>query len=144
MAIGMVSAILILLWVQDEWSYDRHFKNADNLYRILEKNSTGEGMIMAPTAEALPHVLKEEYPEIIRATSIGTPPGFTLQKGEEFIEEKVAMVDRDFLKMFDIKFVRGDINNALNEPRNIAITVAMAHKYFRGEDPLGKSLTAVG
>ena len=144
MAIGMASAILILLWVQDEWSYDRHFKNADNLYRILEKNSTGEGMIMAPTAEALPHVLKEEYPEVIRSTRIGTPPGFTLQKGEEFIEEKVAMVDKDFLKMFDIKFVRGDINNALNGPRNILITQEMAHKYFKREDPLGKVLTAVG
>ena len=140
----MASAILILFWVQDEWSYDRHFKNADNLYRILEKNSTGEGIIMAPTAEALPHVLKEEYPEVIRSTRIGTPPGFTLQKGEEFIEEKVAMVDKDFLKMFDIKLVRGDINNALNEPRNILITEEMAHKYFRGEDPLGKTLTAIG
>ena len=144
MAIGLAAAILILLWVHDEWSYDRHFKNADNLYRILEKNSTGEGTILAPTAEALPHVLKEEYPEIIRATSIGTPPGFTLQKGEEFIEEKVAMVDRDFLKMFDIKFIRGDINNALVEPRNILITEEMAQKYFRGEDPLGKALTAIG
>jgi len=140
----MASAILILLWVQDEWSYDRHFKNADNLYRILEKISTGTGTIMAPTAEALPHVLKEEYPEVIRATRIGTPPGFTLQKNDEFIEEKVAMVDKDFLKMFDIKFVQGDINSALNEPRNILITEEMAHKYFRGEDPLGKALTAVG
>jgi len=144
MAIGMASAILILLWVQDEWSYDRQFRNADNLYRILERISTGEGIIMAPTAEALSHVLKEEYPEVIRATRVGTPPEFTLQKGEEFIEQKVAMVDMDFLKMFDIKFVRGDINNALNEPHNILITEEMAHKYFRGEDPLGKALTAIG
>ena len=37
MAIGMACSILILLWVQDEWSFDRHFKNADNLYRVLEK-----------------------------------------------------------------------------------------------------------
>jgi hypothetical protein len=37
MAIGMATAILILLWVQDEWSFDRHFKNADDLYRVLEK-----------------------------------------------------------------------------------------------------------
>ena len=35
MAIGMASAILILLWVQDEWSYDRHFENADNIYRVI-------------------------------------------------------------------------------------------------------------
>jgi ABC-type antimicrobial peptide transport system permease subunit len=144
MAIGMASAILILLWVQDEWSYDRHFKNADNLYRIIEKNHTGEGTMLAPTAGALPRILKEEYPDIIRSTRYGAPPGFPLQKGDEFIEEKVAMVDKDFLKMFDISFVRGDINNALSEPRNIVITERMAHKYFKNEDPLGKTLTAVG
>jgi putative ABC transport system permease protein len=144
MAIGMACSILILLWVQDEWSFDRHFKNADNLYRILEKNSTGEGTMLAPTAGPLPRVLKEDYPEIIRSTRYGAPPGFTLQKGDEFIEEKVAMVDKDFLKMFDIKFVSGDINNALNEPHNIIITEKMAHKYFKGEDPQGKILTAIG
>ncbi len=42
MAVGMASAILILLWVQDEWSYDRHFDNADNLYRVIGDMSTTE------------------------------------------------------------------------------------------------------
>lgn len=143
MAIGMASAILILLWVQDEWSYDRHFRNADNLYRIIQKD-TALGVSMVATAGALPHVLKEEYPEIIRATRYGAPPDFILQRDDEFIEEKVAMVDTDFLKMFDIEFVRGDIGNALKEPRNIVITEKMAVKYFKNEDPIGKTLTAVG
>ena len=43
MAIGMACAILILLWVQDEWSYDRHFKNADNLYRVIENQNLSGG-----------------------------------------------------------------------------------------------------
>jgi hypothetical protein len=43
MAIGMASAILILLWVQDEISYDRHFENADNLYRIIRSGNPFEG-----------------------------------------------------------------------------------------------------
>jgi putative ABC transport system permease protein len=128
MAIGMASAILILLWVENEWSYDRHFRNADNLYRIIQKD-TALGVSMVATAGALPHVLKEEYPEIIRATRYGAPPDFILQRDDEFIEEKVAMVDTDFLKMFDIEFVRGDIGNALKEPRNIVITEKMAVKY---------------
>jgi putative ABC transport system permease protein len=144
MAIGMACAILILLWVQDEYSYDRHFKNADNLYRLIEKNPTGDGTMMAPTAGALPRILKEEYPEIIRSTRYGAPPGFILQKGDEFLGEQIAMADKDFLKMFDIEFLKGDFNSALNEPHNILITEKMVHKYYGNDDPLGKVLTAVG
>ncbi|MGD0581976.1 MAG: FtsX-like permease family protein [Bacteroidales bacterium] len=144
MAIGMASAILILLWVQFEWSYDRYFKNADDLYRVTENQyfSGGEVSSMAATPGALSSALKKEYPEIIRSSRYSNPP-FALHKGDIFINEKIAMVDKDFLKMFDIKFIRGDINNALNEPHNIVITEVMANKYFSNEDPLGKTLTAI-
>ncbi|HEY5124532.1 MAG TPA: ABC transporter permease, partial [Ignavibacteria bacterium] len=142
MAIGMASAILILLWVHDEWSYDRHFENADDLYRVIENQnlSGGEISLLAATPAALASALKKEYPEIIRSARYSNPP-LTLKKGDEFIEEKVAIVDKDFLKMFNIEFVRGDINSALNEPHNIVITEKMAHKYFGNEDALGKTLT---
>jgi putative ABC transport system permease protein len=144
MAIGMASAILILLWVQFEWSYDRHFKNADELYRLIEKQyfSAGEVSSLAATPGALASALKKEYPEIIRSSRYSDPP-FALHKGDVFINEKIAMVDKDFLKMFDIKFIRGDINDALNEPHNIVITEEMANKYFSNEDPIGKTLTAI-
>ena len=142
MAIGMACAILILLWVQDEWSYDRHFKNADDLYRVIENQnfSGGEVSLLAATPGALATALKEEYPEIIRSSRYVPYPELTLKKGDEFIEETVATVDKDFLKMFNIEFVRGDINSALNDPHNIVITEEMAHKYFGNEDALGKTL----
>lgn len=144
MAIGMASAILILLWVQNEWSYDRHFNNADDLYRVIENQhfSGGAASSMAATPGALASALKKEYPEIINSSRYSNPP-FAFHKGEEFINEKVAMVDKDFLKMFNIRFIRGDINNALNEPHNIVITEELANKYFSNEDPIGKTLTAI-
>src|SRR5271169_3923988 len=73
MAVGMASAILILLWVQDEWSYDRHFDNADDLYRVIRDMSTteGESSLNATTPAPLAKALKEEYPEIIRSSRCG-------------------------------------------------------------------------
>jgi putative ABC transport system permease protein len=145
MAIAMASAILILLWVQDEWSYDRHFKNADDLYRVIEnQNLSGGGSSMIVAAPgALAAALKEEYPEIIRSVRF-CPNPLTLKKRDEFIEETVTSIDKDFLKMFDVRFVRGDINTALNDPHSIVITEETADKYFGDEEALGKTLASRG
>ena len=143
MAIGMASAILILLWVQDELSFDRHFKNANELFRIIvnENSSGGEVSLMAPTPAILPGTLKEQYPEIIRSSRYEPHFELRIKKEEEVIQERsVAAVDKDFLKMFDIEFVSGDINNALNAPHNVILSQEMAHKYFGEEDALGKTL----
>jgi len=145
MAIGMACAILILLWVQDELSYDRFHKNADNLFRVIERQNIpgAETTEMVPTPGALCQALKEKYPEIIR-TSRYTPAPLTLKKGNDYLEETVAIVDKDFLKMFNIQFVQGDINSAFDDPHNIVITEEMAHKYFGNEDALGKTLPSRG
>jgi putative ABC transport system permease protein len=145
MAIGMACAILILLWVHDEWSYDRHFEHADDLYRVIEKQKSpsGEVSLFAPTLNAIAPTLKNEYPEIVRSTRIIHTP-LTLKKRDEFIEETVVAVDKDFLKMFSVRFIRGDINSALNNPHNIILTEETAHKYFGNEDALGKTLPSRG
>jgi len=145
MAIGMACAILILLWVQDEWSYDRHFEHADDIYRVIEKQNSpsGEVSLFAPTLCAVAPALKNEYPEIIRSSRIMHTP-LTLKKKDEFIEETVVAVDKDFFKMFNIGFVRGDENTAFNDPHNIVITEETAQKYFGNDDALGKTLLSRG
>jgi putative ABC transport system permease protein len=145
MAIGMTCAILILLWVYNEWSYDRHFEHANDLYRVIEKQKLpgGEVSLFAPTLSAVAPALKNEYPEVIRSSRVIHTP-LTLKKGDEFIEETVVAVDKDFLKMFSVKFIQGDINTALNDPHNIIITENTAHKYFGNNDALGKTLLSRG
>jgi len=88
MAIGMACAILIILWVYDEWSYDRHFKNAAYLYRVIEKDETAGGSMMVPTPGALAQALKDEYPEIIRASRFIPGVPLTLKKDDEYIFKK--------------------------------------------------------
>jgi len=145
MAIGMASAILILLWVQDEWSFDRNFKNANELFRVIENQNltTGGNSLIVPVPGALAQALKEEYPEIIRAVRL-CPNPLILQKKGEFIEETVISTDKDFLKMFGIRFIRGDINTALDDPHSIVITEETAKKYFGNEEALGKTVASRG
>jgi putative ABC transport system permease protein len=144
LAIGMASAVLILLWVQEEWSYDRHFTNADDLYRVLETQQYGGGDVFqtALTPNGLAPDLKKEYPEVIRSSRYESHP-IPLKKGDDYIFEVLGFVDNDFLEMFDITFIRGDINSALSGPYNILITEEMAAKYFGEDDPLGKTLSVM-
>jgi putative ABC transport system permease protein len=69
MAIGMACSILLLLWVQYQFSYDRFYKSADRLYRVLERHyADGKLQQTALTTYPLAPALKEAYPEIILAS----------------------------------------------------------------------------
>ncbi len=144
MAIGMAGAFLILLWVQNELSYDRFHQNADNLYRVLQNlySENGEVMQTALTPNALASALKEEYPEIIRSARY-EGRAFPIKKGDEYVIQAGAFVDHEFTDMFNIEFVRGDRMTALSGPNNMVLTEEMARKFFNDEDPLGKTLISM-
>jgi ABC-type antimicrobial peptide transport system permease subunit len=136
----MACAILLLLWVQYQFSYDRFYKNADRLYRVLERHYTdGKLEKVAVTTYPLAAALKVDYPEIIRS-SVYQNFWETFIKGDNIIEGTLATVDKDFFEMFDIVFVHGDKKSALNGPYDIVITEDMAKRYFGSEDPLGKTM----
>jgi putative ABC transport system permease protein len=70
MAIGMACAILSLLWVQNEISWDRFHRNADYIYRVLVNHHYNDGQFRQEAYTPIPPAaaLKEEYPEIIRSS----------------------------------------------------------------------------
>jgi ABC-type antimicrobial peptide transport system permease subunit len=145
MAIGIAGAVLLLLWVQNEISWDRFHKNGDRLYRVLVNHNYNDGRLVqeAFTPVPLAAALKEEYPEIIRSSRY-LKYKMALPKGDELINEEISFVDKDFFEMFNIEFIRGDINSSLTGPHDLIITEEMAHKYFADEDPIGKTLTYKG
>ena len=143
MVIGMACTILLLLTAYNEWSYDRSFKNANQIYRILEKQNVPGGAVafFAISPGTLSNKLKKAYPEIIRASRYEPHAELRLKMGEQFQHEKaVAAVDTDFFRMFDIQCVEGDLHTALSDPHNIVLTEEMAHKYFGTGNPIGKTL----
>ncbi|HLO60291.1 MAG TPA: ABC transporter permease [Bacteroidales bacterium] len=143
MAIGMAAAILILLWVRDELSYDRDLPEAGNIYRLVEKDTSSQGSMMIPVPAALSAAMKQEIPEIIYTTRY-TPSPLSLKKGDEYIEELVATVDKDFLKMFNLQFIDGDINTALDDPHSIILTEETAMKFFGDLHAVGKTIPSRG
>lgn len=144
LAIGMAACILILLWVQDELSYDKFHENADDIYRIVENQyySGGEPFPVAVTPGPLAKSLKDEFPEVKNSVRLLAGAGGTLKYGEKIFTEKqnAILTEQTFFEIFSFSFIKGNPETALVEPNSIVLSEKLAEKYFPSEDPLGKIL----
>ena len=144
LSIGLACFILIFLWVKDELSYDRYHENAENIYRVYEKQfySGGETFLVFATPEPLSKALKQDIPEIVNSTRLNLFWEKLLVRYEDkvFNETRGYAADPEALEMFTYPFVYGNPETALTEPHSIVMTRSMAEKYFGNENPIGKSL----
>ena len=143
LAIGLACCILILLWVQDELNYDRFHTNADDLYRIVtEFHKTEPVTHYWPVCAPLAPALREEYPEIVKATRFSRLRRGQLvkYKDKNFLEPQICLTDPDFFTMFTFPFLEGDPQTALSNPNSIVLVESVSAKYFGNENPIGKIL----
>lgn len=140
LAIGITSAILILLWVQDELSYDRFHEKADRIYRVDARGVIGNTYNnQTGTPAPLAVALKNDFPEVeqaVRFYSVGEGVGRYGDK--EFIEKKIIATDSTFFDVFSFALLKGDPGAALVEPASMVVTEETAQRYFGDKDPLGK------
>lgn len=145
LSIGISCTLLISLYVQDELSYDRFFKDAQNIYRISLHIETGTGNLnYAVTHPGLSTTLKHTYPEVVKSTQVHKlyfHPEITVLAGKQsFVETKLFLADNEFFDVFELEFVEGSPIDALQSRNQVVLTERIAHKYF-GEDPaIGKIL----
>lgn len=136
LAIGMSCSIFILLWVQNELSYDRFNTNAEHIYRL---NSSAEDFKTAVSPAGMGAGLQSEMPEIKSTVRVSKPSTELLSVGTKKFEEKnIFYADSNFLQMFSFKLLKGNRNTTLQNPDGILITENMAKKYFGNEDAIGK------
>lgn len=141
LSVGISSCFIILMYVQHELSYDRFNNNADRIVRIQFKavmngGQINEASVMAPVAAAV----KNDFPEVEEATRLKPMGSPKITYGiKSFKNDNLAFADPNFLKVFSLPLIQGDIN-ALEQPHTIIISKATAKKYFGSENPMGKSL----
>lgn len=136
LAIGMACSILILLWVQNELSYDRFNSNADQLYRLT--SSSGD-FKAAVSPAGMAEGLQAELAEIKATTRLSKPSDNLFEVGnQKFLEKRVFFADSNFLQVFSFSLLQGDARTALSNPGNVLITEDIAKKYFGKADAIGK------
>lgn len=138
LAIGMACTILILLWVQDELSYDRFHQRAEHIYR-LTASLPALDVHAAVSSAPIAHAIKNEIPEIKNTIRVSSYFADLLQVEDRmFVEKRILYADSNFLQFFSFRLKEGDAHTALYQPEGILITEAMARKYFGDGEALGK------
>ncbi len=142
LAIGLMSCVLILLYVQDEFSYDTQWDNADRIYQA-NTTYTYPGTPAQVTSrvtgrmkEAMRLYFSEDIEAITRLNRIGT----TVRVGGSVFKENVHWVDNELPDIFQLNVKAGNIQTALSNTSSLAISASFAEKYFGTTDPIGQTL----
>jgi putative ABC transport system permease protein len=142
LAVGMACTIFILIWIQDEISFDKFHEHARSLYLVATQTQQGDEINEEPgSPPALAPALKAEYAEVVNASRLQTGTISVVLKYENKIyRENIRLADPAFLEMFTFPLIKGDVKTALALPHNIVLTEKMAEKYFGDDNPIGKVL----
>lgn len=145
LALGLAVSVVIYLYLKSELTYDQHTQDHERIYRIQSLFSlndrterlAGAGFGMAP-------LLKKEYPYVENAgrmMHISEQIRFTADGTQHFIGD-VGLADVNFLETLGLPLIKGDVQNALREPRSLVLTKSLAESFFGpGVDPMGKKVS---
>ncbi|MFN8843238.1 MAG: FtsX-like permease family protein [Chryseotalea sp.] len=143
LAIGIACCLLLALYIQDEWQYDKQHKDLENLYRIVTHfDREGDFVSSGTTSPPVAQTMRSEIPEIEVAARVFNPPGVDLNliKYEDkiFYEKNGQIADSSIFDIFTYTFTEGSATNALNRPNTIVISTVLAEKLFNNGNALGK------
>ena len=144
LAIGLTCFLLISLYVLDELSYDRHFKDAERIYRInSDIKFGGTEQRMAVSSDPFGSTLKKDYAEVEQYVRLyANNSRRFIKKGNEFLVENDCLhADSTLFDVFSFRMLEGDPKTALTEPNTLIISQTTAQKYFGNTPSLGKTLT---
>ena len=143
LAIGMAVCLMIMMWVQNELSFDQFHTNSHRIYRLCTHLTVSGTDRRAPmTGPPMAPAMMNDFPEIVNGVRL-TPLRRMAVKYEDkiFYEGAIHYADSSLFDVFTFPLIKGDPHTALAQPYSVVITEAMAQKYFGDEDPLGKALT---
>jgi putative ABC transport system permease protein len=146
LTLGITVGIILLLYLQNELNYDKHFAKYDQIYRFTNyMKATGADFNTARSSRRLGPIFKEDLPEVIeyvRFLQGGEPLVSTADDNgiNQFYEDQVWLTDSTVFKLFDHTFYEGNPKTCLAGPGKVVLTQSIAWKYFGDAPALGKRL----
>jgi putative ABC transport system permease protein len=149
LAVGTLCCLYILLYVQDQYSYDKFHKDAKNIYRITTTLAlTGDKHTNSTCSPPIAPTMKTDFPEVTQYTRVittdllGAKQHLLRYKDKSFYQQNAVYVDSTFFDMFSYHFVNGTSSTKiLADPYSIVLLKPVSDKLFGSEDPVGKVIS---
>ena len=141
LSVGMSVAIVIGLWIWDEWSFDRYNTHYDQISEIMQ-NMTGNGEVhtFGGTPFPLADELRSKYGSDFSQVVIGFPARqHILSYGEKMLVQNGAYFESGAPDMFDLTMLHGS-RDALKDPDAVMLSASVARAYFGDADPVNKAM----
>lgn len=136
LSVGLITILLIMLWVDDELSFDKFHKNQNEIYRIIGGDNSTTGIF---TPKPLASLLQKDIPEIVNATRLMQLTGFNFEYNKTLFQEAPILVEEFFFDMFSFPFVEGEAES-LQKSASIVITQSLAHRMFGNKQAIGQNI----
>jgi putative ABC transport system permease protein len=141
LAIGIASAALIFLWVEDELTFNHNFAKRDFIYRIME-NHHNDGKIntSGSTPGPMAQAVKTDIPGIKNSGRLSWTMDELMVLKDKSIKESGAYIDPSVLSMLAPDFIFGKPEEVFSDLQSVVINETVARKFFGDENPVGKTI----
>ncbi len=144
LAIGVAACLVIVLFMENELSYDAYNTKADRIYRVNEEIKFGSNHVnICQSGAPVANAMGQDYPEIEATVRFRNYGSYLVKPGngtQNIKELNVVWTDSTFFKIFSVNVLEGNPATALKEPGSIAISKNIEQKYFPGKRALGESM----
>jgi putative ABC transport system permease protein len=141
LSMGLACAILILLWIQDEVSYNKFNKKYSVLYQVMENHDyDGKIYTFAATPGPLAASMKADFPEVLHTARMGWGDRWLFDQGDKPLYENGNYVDAEFFEMFSFDFIYGNAKQPLPDQHAMVITEKLSKKIYGEKNPVGTYL----
>jgi putative ABC transport system permease protein len=137
LVIGLTCSLLILLFINNEMSYDKFHENHENIYRVASDYGLGKSAASSPP---IGPTLKADLPEVEYAARLLKTNPLITYLDARFFGDTYYYSDPDFFDIFSFELTQGDQASALNEPNTIVLTESTAKKLFGSQSPIGQNI----
>ncbi len=148
LSIGIASCLLIVMFVMNEFSYDKFHSKADKIYKVsLERKYPNHSTNYAVIPHSFADVMSRDFPEVSSVIKMGGPinnvvVNYKDERNEvkQFEENFIMAADSNFFEFFSIKMLKGDPKKSLINITDVVVTEETARRYFGNDQPIGKTL----
>ncbi|WP_304235912.1 ABC transporter permease [Jiulongibacter sediminis] len=144
LAIGMAGGLLITLYIVDELSYNRSFKDFDRIHRAqVDIKFGGQAQEFAVLVAPFAETVKRDFDVVEDATRLRQWGSMLVRRPETIEnqkEEKSTFADVNFIDFFGLRLLEGDSKTALKDPNTVVLTYEAAKKYFGECSALGQNV----